>query len=104
MIAKNANLFRKVPVGIELIPKSRQLFLRTHNKTLSVAAMRAAIQIVRPHESTAETRRRFVTQTLRICNLTRAPVGSYRIYEQQGGIMMKETVVHFGTYVFPLVT
>jgi len=34
--------------------KRSQLFVSTHNETLSVAAMRATIQIVRPLESTAE--------------------------------------------------
>ena len=65
------------------LKKRRQFSSARTTKRFPSLRCASAIQIVRPHESTAETRRRFVTQTLRICNLTRAPVGSYRIYEQR---------------------
>ena len=46
--------------------KRSQLFIRTHNETLSVARCASAIQIVRPLESIAETQPQLQPALLRL--------------------------------------
>ena len=48
------------------LDKRRQFFIRVHNETLTVVAVRSAIQIVRPLESIAETRPQLQPALLRL--------------------------------------
>jgi hypothetical protein len=59
--------------------KRSQLFIRTYNKALAVAAMRSATKIVRPRESIAETQPQLQPALLRLLAIIGRPILPLRI-------------------------